>query len=131
MKLRMTFLSYFFGVLLIFLTKVHVKLSVPVIIHILLCERDYGAPLSYCSFIGMMYDTIRKEDHVPRSHLNDQFEIIEGRRMTFAENSCCFKCCLPGDMCEFYGDHRVCESVELVKHWVEVKVDEEDLPMLE
>jgi hypothetical protein len=56
---------------------------------------------------------------------------IGGRRMTFVENSCCFKCCLLGDMCEFYGDHRVCGSVELVKHWVEVKVDEEDLPMLE
>ena len=56
---------------------------------------------------------------------------IGGRRMTFAKNSCCFKCCLPADMCEFYGDHKVCKSAELVKHWVEVKVDEEDLLMLE
>jgi superfamily II DNA helicase RecQ len=56
---------------------------------------------------------------------------IGGRQMTFAENSCCFKCCLPGDMCEFYGNHKVCKSAELVKHWVEVKVDEEDLPILE
>jgi hypothetical protein len=56
---------------------------------------------------------------------------IGGRRVTFAENSCCFKCCLTRDVCEFYGDHRVCGSAELVKHWVEVKLDEEDLSMLE
>jgi superfamily II DNA helicase RecQ len=56
---------------------------------------------------------------------------IGGRRVRFAENSCCFKCCLPGDMCKFYGHQLACDSAELVKHWVEIKVDESDLSMLE
>jgi len=46
-------------------------------------------------------------------------------------NSCFFRCCLPGDLCEFYGDHRVCKSAQLVKHWVEIKLDEEDISILE
>jgi len=55
---------------------------------------------------------------------------IGGRVVKFVPDSCCFKCCLPGDLCESYGEHRVCEGPELAKHWVEIKVGEEDTMML-
>jgi superfamily II DNA helicase RecQ len=55
---------------------------------------------------------------------------IGSMRMKFAPNSCCFNCCLPADMCKFYGDHRCCKSARLIKHWVEVKLGEEDISIL-
>jgi superfamily II DNA helicase RecQ len=56
---------------------------------------------------------------------------IGGMRIKFAPNSCCFNCCLPGDLCRFYGDHKACKSSQLIKHWVEVKLLEEDISILE
>jgi hypothetical protein len=56
---------------------------------------------------------------------------MRGRKIKFTENSCCFKCCLSGHLCEYYGNHKVCKELELVKHWVEIKVDKKDVRMLE
>jgi len=41
----------------------------------------------------------------------------------FGDHSCRFKCCMPRDWSECPVDHRVCELAELVKHWVEIRLD--------
>jgi len=74
-------------------------------------------------------------DDESKSHVEENCEIKElfgwgSENVSFVDNSCCFKCGLPGDMCEDYVDGS-CSSFNFVKAFVLIGIHQGKLEVLD